>query len=86
MRTSRKAITFNRPFRLAGLDAMQPPGTYIVVTEEEEIPGLSFISWRRVETTLRLPAVGCDTGLEQVISINPQDLADAVTRDAESSA
>jgi hypothetical protein len=86
MRTSRKAVTFNHPFRLAGFDAMQPPGTYIVVTEEEEIPGLSFICWRRVETTLRLPAVGRETGLEQVISINPQDLAEAVTKDAEGSA
>ena len=85
MRTSRKAVTFNLPFRLGGLDAIQPPGTYIVVTEEEEIPGLSFISWRRVETTLRLPAVGCDTGLEQVIAINPRDLAEAVARDVKGS-
>jgi hypothetical protein len=83
MRTSRKTVTFQKPFSFAGLDGVQPAGTYIVVTEEEQIPGLSFSSWRRIETTLRLPAIERDTGLEQVIAINPRDLKAAMARDGE---
>ncbi|MBI2718230.1 MAG: hypothetical protein HY245_13610 [Rhizobiales bacterium] len=86
MRTSRKTVTFDKPFKFAGLDGPQPAGAYIVVTEEEPIPGLSFESWRRVKTSLRLPAIGRDTGWEQAITINPQDLADALTKDGKSSA
>lgn len=85
MRTTRKTVTFQKPFNFAGLDGVQPPGTYTVVTEEEQLPDLSFSSWHRVETTLRLPAIERDTGLEQVIAINPRDLAAAVVRDGEGS-
>ena len=85
MRTSRKSVTFQKPFSFAGLDGVQPSGTYIVVTEEEQIPGLTFISWRRVETSLRLPAVERDTGMEQVITISPRDLAAAMAKDAKDS-
>lgn len=81
MRTSRKTVTFQKPFSLAGLDGIQPPGTYIVVTEEEQVPGLSFIAWRRVETTFRLPALDRDNGLEQVVTISPQALAAAIAKD-----
>ena len=31
MRTSRKTVTFRRPFSLSGLDEMQPAGTYTVL-------------------------------------------------------
>ena len=82
MLSSRKVVTFQHPFNFVGLDGTQPAGNYVVVTDEEEIPGLSFVSWRRVGTSLRLPAVGLNTGLEQVISVNPQDLAEALEKDA----
>jgi hypothetical protein len=85
MRSSRRAITFLHPFNFAGLDGTQPAGTYIVVTEEEQITGISFEGWRRTETSLRLPAIGRDTGVEQVIVINPQDLAEALARDRNNS-
>ena len=74
-------MTFQNPFRFAGMDADLPPGTYIVVTEEEEIAGLSFSSWHRVGTSLRLPALGRETGCEQVVSVTPQELAAAIARD-----
>jgi hypothetical protein len=82
MRTSRKAVTFLRSFILKDVDGDQPPGTYVVVTDEEPIPGLLFTGWRRVMTTLRLPAIGVDTGQEQVVTIDPHDLATALTNDA----
>ena len=85
MRTIETMVTFRHPFVLAALGTAQPAGTYRLVTEEEEIPGILFTAWRRVETTLRLPAVDRSTGDEQVVAINPQDLAAALSRDIESS-
>jgi hypothetical protein len=82
MRTSREEITFSHPFTLPGLDGPQPAGTYLVVTEEEEIPGLSFLAWKRVATVIHLPAMGVASAIEQVITIQPQDLVAAQTRDA----
>ena len=83
MRTSHKTVTFQRPFTIAGVDGIQPAGTYAVVTEEEEVPGISFTAWRRVETTLRLPALDFPSGQEQVIAINPQALAKALAADSD---
>ena len=82
MRTSNKLVKFQRPFNFRGLDGPQPAGTYAVLTYEEPISGLSFEGWRRVGTSLRVPAVGRNTGLEQDISINPQDLAAALLKDS----
>ncbi len=50
-------ITFRYPFMLSSVNAEQPAGTYRLVTEEEEIPGLSFVAFRRTATMLHLPAV-----------------------------
>ena len=55
-RTSREAVTFARPFTLRGIDGERPAGTYLVETDEELIPGLSFIAWRRVATVMFLPS------------------------------
>lgn len=82
MRVTRDAVTFEHPFLLKGVDKMQPAGTYMVVTEEEELPGLSFEAWRRVSTVIYLPAMGVGSGLEQVVTIDPGDLALAVKQDA----
>lgn len=83
MRSSRDMVTFHHPFTLPGLDAEQPAGTYMVLTEEEEIPGLSFLAWRRVATQIYLPAMGHETGQEQVVTIDPKGLAEARKRDAD---
>jgi hypothetical protein len=83
MRSTRDTITFEHPFTLGGLDGVQPPGTYMVSTEEEEIPGLSFLAWRRVSSHIHLPAIGIESGQEQVNSIDPLDLVKAQARDAE---
>jgi hypothetical protein len=81
MRSTHKTATFRRAFTLAGVDGEQPPGTYVVVTDEEEIAGVLFTAWRRVETSMRLPAVDVDTGQIQVVQINPNDLAEALAKD-----
>lgn len=81
MRSSRDMITFHHPFTMPGLDAEQPAGTYMVLTEEEEIPGLSFLAWRRIATQIYLPAIGLERGQEQVVTIDPKELAEARKRD-----
>jgi hypothetical protein len=82
MRVSRKTVTFAKCFSLKGLDGEQEPGTYIVVTEEERIPGLLFTAWRRVETTMRVPSVESAKAYEQVVTIDPEELTEALARDA----
>lgn len=81
MRSSRDMVTFHHPFTLPGVDGEQPAGTYMVLTEEEEIPGLSFLAWRRTGTQIYLPAIGLETGQEQVVTIDPIMLAEARKRD-----
>lgn len=83
MRSTRDMITFEHPFTLAGFDAPQPPGTYMVITDEEEIPGLSFPAWRRVSTQIYLPAIGVQSATEQVVTIDPHEFARAQKRDSE---
>lgn len=83
MRSSRDLITFHHPFTLSGIDTEQPAGTYMVLTEEDEIKGLSFMAWWRVATQIYLPAIGHETGQEQVITIDPKDLAEARRQDTQ---
>ena len=54
VRTSRKSVTFTRPFSLSGIDEVQPAGTYTVETDEELLPGLSFPAYRRIATLIFL--------------------------------
>lgn len=79
---TKQHVTFAYPFSLTGLDGVQPAGTYKVVTEEEELPNLSFVAWRRIATLMYLPAIGTKSAREQVVTIDPKDLAVAVARDA----
>lgn len=83
MRSTRDMITFDHPFTLAGLEGLQPAGTYMVITEEEEVPGLSFIAWHRVATQIYLPAIGVNSSMEQAVTIDPKELAEARKHDAE---
>jgi hypothetical protein len=43
VRTTETTVTFRHPFTLTSLDGPQPAGTYRLVTDEEEILGLSFL-------------------------------------------
>ena len=57
VRTTETTVTFKRPFTLPELERPQPAGTYRLVTDEEEISGLSFLAFRRIATMLRLPSL-----------------------------
>ena len=82
MRSTRHNVTFHRRFMLKGLDGALPPGTYAITTDEEQIPGMTFTGWMRVNTSIQIPALEVNAGFEQHITINPDDLAEALARDS----
>ena len=81
-RTSRRTVTFARPFTLRGIDGEQPAGTYPVETDEELIPGLSFIAWRRVASLMFLPSRPAGAVPDRIATIDPLELEAARARDA----
>lgn len=83
VRTTETTVTFRRPFTLPELERPQPAGTYRLVTDEEEISGLSFLAFRRIATMLRLPSLAASDGSEQMITIDADGLADALKADGE---
>ena len=82
-RTTCTTVTFLRPFSLIDVDGVQPAGTYTVETVDTTLDNLSFIAYRRVSTSIMLPAVGVAARQRQVIFIDPLELEAAVKRDAQ---
>jgi hypothetical protein len=81
VRTTSRSVTFRRAFSLKGADGLQPAGTYVVETEEEAIPTLSFLAYRRLSTTMMLSTRYGSAVVRQVIAIDPADLEAAQARD-----
>lgn len=67
-----------RPFTVHGLEEKQPPGPYIVETDEERIESLSFPVYRRTATWIHLPQRPDGPGFAQVAAIDPDELDGAV--------
>jgi hypothetical protein len=82
-RTTLTKITFLRPFSLTDIDGVQPAGTYTVETIDTTLDNLSFIAYRRVSTSIMLPAVGVVARQREVIFIDRLELEAAVKRDAQ---
>ena len=81
-RTNESLVSFRHPFALSDVDGIQPPGTYQIATVEVDIHGLSFVAFRRLSTTITLPAVGSSSARRQFVEIDPADLAAAQQKDA----
>jgi hypothetical protein len=81
IRTTSQLVTFRRPFHFAGLDEIQPPGTYTMDVEEERFGTLSVAGWRRIAVRLKL-ARG---GTTEHVAIDMQDLREALLRDGDQS-
>jgi hypothetical protein len=77
-RTERRTVTFTQPFQLAGVDGVQPPGSYVVETDEQTIDDLSFIAWRRTATMIHIQR----NGTTQVFRVDPVELDDCLLREA----
>jgi hypothetical protein len=78
IRTTVKTVRFAQPFRLAGIDDVQPPGDYEVATDEEQIDSMTLVAWHRIATTILLSR----NGTTQSYAIDPVDLQASLMRDA----
>jgi hypothetical protein len=81
IRTSKKTVTFRRPFVLGGFDEVLPAGAYSVETDEELLEGISFPAYRRILTVIHLHAEPGYPGLTQTFTIDPNELDAALIRD-----
>lgn len=81
IRSTESMVTFNHPFRMSAFDDLLPAGTYRVVTDEEEILGLSFLAYQRIATSLQTPSISAPDGQSQSVPIQPAELTSALERD-----
>lgn len=81
-RSHESVITFEHSFMLSCFDERRPAGAYRVVTDEEEISGLSFVAYRRVATRLYTPAVSVLHGVYEVFTVDASELECALEADA----
>jgi hypothetical protein len=81
-RITHSSVTFLQAFVLREVEGVQSPGTYLIETVEEPLGNLSFLAYRRVSTTITLPAVGAAGLRKQVITIDPNELHDVLAEDA----
>jgi hypothetical protein len=80
-RTSKKTVTFRRPFVLGGFDDVLPAGAYCVETDEELLEGISFPAYRRILTLLHLHPKPGRPGLTETLTVDPNELDAALERD-----
>jgi hypothetical protein len=81
VRTTETRVMFAHPFKLTSFDEAQPAGTYRLVIDEEEIPGLSFLAFRRTATMLHAPALSSASLPNQVFLVDPAEIARALEAD-----
>ena len=76
-RSKSSQITFRRPFRLNGVDGLQPAGSYTLTVEEEKLDTLSVDAWRQTSVTMYVP----QGGAIDHAAISMKDLQAALARD-----
>lgn len=82
-RTSKRTVTFIRPFTLGGSSVEFPAGRYFIETDEERVDELSFPFYRRTATMMQLIADPLRPGVTETAVIDPLDLEAALKADAE---
>lgn len=83
-RTTTTTVVFMHPFMLGSGEGPFPAGSYLVETDEELIPGLSFQAYRRIRTTMNVPAARGIHRVLQTLTIDPTELEEALRLDAAS--
>jgi hypothetical protein len=81
-RTSKRTVTFIRPFTLGGSSLEFPAGRYFIETDEERVDELSFPFYRRTATMMQLIADPLHPGVTETAVIDPLDLEAALQADA----
>jgi hypothetical protein len=80
-RTRRKTVHFVHPFLLKGIGRTLPAGDYDVLTEQDLIEGLSFPVYRRVSTTIIVPAIATHGSSIEMLTVDPRELEEMLDRD-----
>jgi hypothetical protein len=80
-RTRVEKTVFPKPFQIDGYERQIPAGTYSIEISEELIQELSFPAYRRVATTLLLPALPNRPGGTVFLSVTQADLDAALNTD-----
>jgi hypothetical protein len=83
-RTTRTLVTFSRPFSLTGIEGSQPAGIYRIEMVDALIDSAPYLSpaYRRISTTIELPAVGASSAQRQLSAIDSRELEAALEQDA----
>lgn len=81
IRTTRTTVSFANPFTLRSLEGVQPAGEYVVLTDDEEIEGLSRIAYRRIATLFQTPATSASRPSIQSFQISRTELDAALMKD-----
>src|SRR6478609_3047248 len=81
-RTTHSTVIFAHPFRLTGMDAPAPAGSYQLSIEQEKLDTLTVESWRQTAGVLQVVRAGAT----EYLTIDPEELRDAQARDGETSA
>jgi hypothetical protein len=80
-RSKETTLTFSKAFALSDVDCPLPAGTYRVVVDGEDVPGLSSLAFRRIATMLQVPALSASSGPTEMFLVNPDELAAALETD-----
>ena len=81
IRTTKRTVTFKRPFVLSGLDETLPAGDYTVETDEELLEGLSFKAYKRTSAFIMLRPKSDHPGHTRTLTVDPNELDAALQRD-----
>ena len=73
-RTTTSRVTFFRPFKLAGMERVQPAGSYVIETDSEQLDGLSFAAFRRAQTYILVPGEAGSAILSETVGISAAEL------------
>ena len=78
-RITRRTVTFRKAFMLTGFERAQPPGVYMVETDEQVLDTITRVAVRRLETRMEIYP---RPGNSESVPIDPVELAQALRRDA----
>jgi len=81
IRTTRTTVSFTNPFTLRSLEGVQPAGEYVVLTDDEQIEGLSRIAYRRLATLFQTPATSASRPPIQSFRVSQTELDAALMKD-----
>jgi len=82
-RTRRFIAHFPAPFRLAGVEGLQPAGAYALDHEEELVPGHFCVGYRCVGMFMHIPGVFAGHWTIKVVRVEASDIESAILQDLE---